>query len=75
MEEATFTLRPQVKRIKEALLAQEPALCLMSGSGSTVFGLFEEERAARKALREMRKCGCSLFLARPLCRPSRIQFD
>lgn len=42
MEEAVFTLHPAIGRIKRALLGAGAAYASMSGSGSSVFGLFTE---------------------------------
>ncbi len=42
MEEAVFALHPSIGRIKEALYAAGAAYASMSGSGSSVFGLFTE---------------------------------
>jgi 4-diphosphocytidyl-2-C-methyl-D-erythritol kinase len=40
-EMAVFTVHPQVKEIKESLYQQGAIYAAMSGSGSTVFGIFE----------------------------------
>lgn len=74
LEAATFALRPQVQALKEAILTHRPCLALMSGSGSCVFGIFETEREARHAMRQLRKYTRTLFLARPVCRPARTSF-
>ena len=42
MEEAVFTLHPAIGRIKRALLEAGARYASMSGSGSSVFGLFTE---------------------------------
>jgi 4-diphosphocytidyl-2-C-methyl-D-erythritol kinase len=39
-ETAVFTAHPSIKEIKEALYAQGAIYAAMSGSGSTVFGIF-----------------------------------
>jgi 4-diphosphocytidyl-2-C-methyl-D-erythritol kinase len=36
--------RPELGRIKQALLASGAALAMMSGSGPTVFGIFREQK-------------------------------
>ncbi len=41
-ENAVFTAHPAVKEIKEGLYAQGAIYAAMSGSGSTVFGIFEQ---------------------------------
>lgn len=40
-ESAVFTAHPAIKEIKEALYTQGAVYAAMSGSGSTVFGIFE----------------------------------
>jgi 4-diphosphocytidyl-2-C-methyl-D-erythritol kinase len=55
LEETVFRSYPQIKAIKSLFQRSEPALSLMSGSGSAVFGLYLEERKAREALRELNK--------------------
>lgn len=42
-EEPVFTAHPQVKAIKESLYNEGAVYASMSGSGSTVFGIFERE--------------------------------
>lgn len=43
-EVPVFTAHPQIKSIKENLYAQGAEYASMSGSGSTVFGIFEKEK-------------------------------
>ena len=50
LEQAAFKLCPQIKELKESILHQGAIGAMMSGSGATVFGLFEEEEAAKKAM-------------------------
>ena len=42
-EEPVFIAHPQVKEIKESLYNQGAVYAAMSGSGSTVFGIFEQD--------------------------------
>jgi len=49
LESVTISKFPVIREIKERLLAAGACGALMSGSGSTVFGLFEGEAAARQA--------------------------
>lgn len=44
-----FTKHPQLGEIKRFLLKRGAQFALLSGSGATVFGLFEEESTARRA--------------------------
>lgn len=43
LEQVTIAKYPEILTIKEALLAQKSCGALMSGSGSTVFGLFRDK--------------------------------
>lgn len=54
-EPALFPRYPMLSAIKEALLANGARLALLSGSGSTVFGLFDLERAAARAAKRIRE--------------------
>ncbi len=62
LEEAAFLLCPQIKTIKERLKKAGALGSLMTGSGSAVFGVFEDETSARKALEEVGGLG-SVFIA------------
>lgn len=48
-----FTKHPQLGEIKRFLLKRGAQFALLSGSGATVFGLFEEESTARRAGAEL----------------------
>jgi 4-diphosphocytidyl-2-C-methyl-D-erythritol kinase len=48
-----FTKHPQLGEIKRFLLNRGAQFALLSGSGATVFGLFEEESTARRAGAEL----------------------
>ena len=65
LEEAAFLLCPQIKTIKERLKKAGALGSLMTGSGSAVFGVFEDETSARKALEEVGGLG-SAFIAHSL---------
>jgi 4-diphosphocytidyl-2-C-methyl-D-erythritol kinase len=47
-EESVFTEFPEIGAVKETLLNQGADVALMSGSGSSVFGLFSSEKTAHK---------------------------
>ncbi len=49
LEQVTSVVHPVINRIKDALLDRGAMGALMSGSGPTVFGLFETEAACRAA--------------------------
>lgn len=53
LEPVTFKRYPLVSELKEMLTAAGARGSLMSGSGSTVFGLFESEKAAKQAAGEI----------------------
>ena len=57
LEEAVTTRHPEIGRCKEDLLRAGACASLMSGSGSAVFGLFEDRRAAEKAAERLREGG------------------
>jgi 4-diphosphocytidyl-2-C-methyl-D-erythritol kinase len=48
-EDNVFKTHPKVKEIKDRLYLNGAKFALMSGSGSTVFGIFENIEAAKKA--------------------------
>ena len=62
LEEAAFFLCPQIKTIKERLKKAGALGSLMTGSGSAVFGVFEDEADARKALEKVEGLG-RVFIA------------
>lgn len=49
LEQVTIPAFPVISDIKDELRANGALCALMSGSGPTVFGLFDDERVARKA--------------------------
>jgi 4-diphosphocytidyl-2-C-methyl-D-erythritol kinase len=52
LEPPVFSWHPQIREMKEALVREGASLSLMSGSGSTVFGVFPgPEEASRAAAR------------------------
>lgn len=52
-EEALHPRRPQLRHIKELLLAEGAVPALLTGSGSAVFGVFESEDALARAERRI----------------------
>lgn len=54
LESVTIPNYPVIAQIKEKMLADGAIGAMMSGSGPTVFGLFEDEGTARKAYERMR---------------------
>jgi len=62
-----FTKHPQLGEIKRFLLKRGAQFALLSGSGATVFGLFEEESTARRAGAELaQEAELNLFVV-PTC--------
>lgn len=55
LETVTIPNYPVIAQIKERMLASGAKAALMSGSGPTVFGLFEDEKTAKKARKDMRE--------------------
>jgi 4-diphosphocytidyl-2-C-methyl-D-erythritol kinase len=53
LETVTIEQNPVIAVIKELLLSAGAAGALMSGSGSTVFGIFADESAAKRALQSL----------------------
>lgn len=66
LEQATATLCSEVKEIKDSLLLHCADAAAMSGSGTSVFGLFSDREKAEAALKEIKKkqifCGIYEFI-------------
>ena len=65
LETVTIKRYPEIQRIKEELVAKGAIRALMSGSGSTVFGIFPNKYLAEKAFLQIRYShpNYSLFLS------------
>ena len=63
LEAVTAAAHPVIRGIEEALLAQQALGVRMSGSGPTVFGIFETESACRAAAENLSSMGWRLFPA------------
>ena len=50
LEVAVFPAYPKLAQIKEHLLLSGARAALMSGSGSTIFGLFNTQKQAKQAV-------------------------
>ena len=57
LESVTIPEYPIIAEIKEQMMKSGAINAMMSGSGPTVFGLFEDEETARKAYDDMMKSG------------------
>jgi 4-diphosphocytidyl-2-C-methyl-D-erythritol kinase len=55
LEKVVFRRYPRVAALKKRLLGEGAAGALMSGSGSSVFGIFFTGEEARKAFLRLRK--------------------
>ena len=68
LEQVTLKAHPEIREIKESLLNEGALGALMSGSGSTVFGLFPDPESATSAERAFAaKPGHAVHLAQTLC--------
>jgi 4-diphosphocytidyl-2-C-methyl-D-erythritol kinase len=52
-EEVVFGAHPELRRLKESLLLAGAAGALMSGSGSSIFGLFADRATAQRTAQEL----------------------
>jgi len=68
-EPAVFAAHPVIAEIKIALLNHGAAYASMSGSGSTVFGLFDNEESAAAVAGEFNGRGVKTFITIPHFRP------
>lgn len=67
LEPVTIGRFPQIAAIKDRLLAAGAAGALMSGSGASVFGLFADERLARRAAASLEaEPGWRVFVVAPV---------
>ena len=57
LETVTIPEYPIIAQIKEKMMQSGAINSMMSGSGPTVFGLFEDEETAKKAYDDMVKSG------------------
>lgn len=57
LETVTVEHYPEIAQLKEIMVNFGALNALMSGSGPTVFGLFENERTAKRAYKAVRKSG------------------
>jgi 4-diphosphocytidyl-2-C-methyl-D-erythritol kinase len=68
LEPAVIAHHPTIGRIKEALLDAGAVFAAMSGSGSTVFGLFERHDAATRTARDLARPGWQVLATRTISR-------
>ena len=67
LETVTVPAHPVIQKIKDTMEEQGALAALMSGSGPTVFGIFEDRNRARRAMSVLRKNRLAkhLFLTTP----------
>lgn len=57
---------PQVLKLKQCMLRNGALNAMMTGSGSAVFGIFDDEAAANRAVDALKSICASVFLAHPV---------
>ena len=73
-EDAIFEIEPEIKRVKLALLEAGARGALLAGSGSSVFGIFDSEKAREFALGSLRcDVGWRIFSCETLSRDEYFQ--
>lgn len=67
LQDVTIPAYPEVERIKEQMKTLGAVNAMMSGSGPTVFGIFDNEEKAQEACRKLRESGLcqQVFLTVP----------
>ena len=67
LQDVTIPAYPEVERIKEQMKTFGAVNAMMSGSGPTVFGIFDNEEKAQKACQKLRESGScqQVFLTVP----------
>jgi 4-diphosphocytidyl-2-C-methyl-D-erythritol kinase len=66
LEAVTLDRYPQIRLLKQHLVEEGAVGALMSGSGSSVFGVFKSRRSAEQAFRRLRSEEVEAFLVRVL---------
>lgn len=68
LEEATIPMHPEIQDIKNKVKEFAPLLSLMTGSGPTVFGIFDDESKSREAYEYFKASAYSggTFLTKPV---------
>ena len=67
LDTVTVPEHPVIDEIKKQMMASGAVNALMSGSGPTVFGIFDDEEKAKKACEDMKASGLArqIYLTRP----------
>jgi 4-diphosphocytidyl-2-C-methyl-D-erythritol kinase len=72
-EPVVFQLKPEIWRVKDALLRAGARVALLSGSGSSVFGVFDNAAARGRAIEMLEKeSGWRIFPCRTLSRAAYV---
>jgi 4-diphosphocytidyl-2-C-methyl-D-erythritol kinase len=71
LEAPVVARHPLIGQLKQQLTDRDALVAAMSGSGSTVFGVFESAPAAGRAARALNAGGVRVLTARFLPRPER----
>lgn len=66
LEQVVIREKPEIQKIKTRLDSSGALGSLMSGSGSTVFGVFDDEKTARKAFNTFKRVYRDTYLTRPV---------
>jgi 4-diphosphocytidyl-2C-methyl-D-erythritol kinase len=73
-EVAIFEIEPEIKRAKMALLDTGARGALLAGSGSSVFGIFDDEAARDRALVNLKsEAGWRIFPCQTLSRAEYVR--
>jgi len=73
-EQVIFDIEPEIERVKKALLQAGARSALLAGSGSSVFGIFDNRKAQQRALEQIRgESGWRIFPCATLSREEYIR--
>jgi 4-diphosphocytidyl-2-C-methyl-D-erythritol kinase len=73
-EQVIFDIEPEIGRVKNALLQAGARSALLAGSGSSVFGIFDNREAQQRALEQIRaESGWRIFPCATLSREEYIR--
>jgi 4-diphosphocytidyl-2-C-methyl-D-erythritol kinase len=73
-EQVIFDIEPEIGRVKKALLQAGARNALLAGSGSSVFGIFDNREAQQRALEQIRaESGWRIFPCATLSREEYIR--
>lgn len=67
LEDVTVSKYPVINEIKDVLVKNGALGSMMSGSGPTVFGIFEDKQSAKKAYSTLRNGKWECYIAETLC--------